>query len=276
MTFLTCFTWNTAKRLKSVKEQSNLIITNNPDIVALQEITLNTEKYFKNLLESNYKNIISSFDLAKNKNILNGKRMFGQIIATNLDLKPLDPMNFKIPWNERVLSVLIKLQNFTLNFHTTHIPPGSSNGWIKIETLEGIYNRVIELKDELNILCGDFNTPKDEDSTNGLMTFAQRIDSKGNLKTKVKLRGGSGDRWDKGERNILLKLKEYGVVDSFRTLFTYNVNEFSWTCKNRDKIIKRRFDHFFASRKFKVMNADYLHQYNNLSDHSPLIVKYEI
>tara|TARA_B100000989_G_scaffold267679_1_gene221899 strand:- start:20 stop:850 length:831 start_codon:yes stop_codon:yes gene_type:complete len=276
MTFLTCLTWNTAKRLKSVKEQSNLIITNNPDIVALQEITLNTEKYFKNLLESNYKNVISSFDLAKNKNILKNKRMFGQIIATNFDIKPLDPLNFKIPWNERVLSVLVNLQNFTFNFHTTHIPPGSSNGWIKIETLEGIYNRIKELKDEFNILCGDFNTPKDEDLTNGLMTFAQRIDSKGTLKTKVKLRGGCGYRWDKGERNIFLKLKEYGVVDSFRTLFSYNVNQYSWTFRNRDKIIKRRFDHFFASRKFKVITANYLHRYKNLSDHCPLIVKYEI
>lgn len=202
--------------------------------------------------------------------------MFGQIIATNLDYQPLDPKNFNIPWNERVLSVLINIRDYNLNFHTTHIPPGSSNGWIKIETLEGIYNRILELKDELNILCGDFNTPKEEDLVYGLMTFAQRLTNKGELKTKVKLRGGNGERWDRGERNILLKLNELGMEDSFRKLYSYKIKEFSWTFKNRDKIIKRRFDHFFASKKFKVISINYLHQFKKLSDHSPLIVKYKI
>ena len=64
--------------------------------------------------------------------------------------------------NEILKPTKIYVKEKKINFHTTHIPPGSSNGWIKIETLEGIYKRIEELKNELNILCGDFNTPKDE------------------------------------------------------------------------------------------------------------------
>ena len=77
--------------------------------------------------------------------------MFGQIIASNFKLEPNDPKDFNIPWQERVLSVKLFIDNSEIYFHTTHIPPGSGNGWIKIETLEGIYERLKENKDNLNI-----------------------------------------------------------------------------------------------------------------------------
>ena len=52
------------------------------------------------------------------------------------------------------------------------------------------------------------NTPKEEFADRGLMTFAQRINAKGELKVKSNFRGGKGEDWDRGERD-LMNLKEY-------------------------------------------------------------------
>ena len=271
-----CLTWNTAKRIKYSEEQTNFINYFKPDVVALQEVLINSDKKLKELLSTNYKNIISSFDLAPDLKILTKKRMFGQIIASNFKLEPNDPKDFNVPWQERVLSVKLFIDNSEIYFHTTHIPPGSGNGWIKTETLEGIYERLKEKKDNLNILCGDFNTPKEEDLKNGMMSFAQKINDKGEAIVRKSFRGGEGVRWDKGERDIIVGLNEIGIEDSFRKLFSYDVKEYSWKFNRKDNVIKRRFDHFFASKKFKVMDAKYLHNEKKLSDHSPLIVKYRI
>lgn len=271
-----CLTWNTAKRIKYSEEQVNFINSFKPDVVALQEVLINSDKKLKELLSTNYKNIISSFDLAPDLKILTKKRMFGQIIASNFKLEPNDPKDFNIPWQERVLSVKLFIDNSEIYFHTTHIPPGSGNGWIKIETLEGIYERLKENKDNLNILCGDFNTPKEEDFKNGMVSFAQRINTKGEAKIRSSFRGGDGARWDRGERNIIVGMKKHGIEDSFRTLYSYNTQEYSWRFRRKDKVLKRRFDHFFASNKLKVISAKYLHNQKRISDHSPLFVEYKI
>ena len=271
-----CLTWNTAKRVKHSEEQVNFINSFKPDVVALQEVLINSDKKLKDLLSTNYKNIISSFDLAPDLKILTKKRMFGQIIASNFKLEPNDPKDFNIPWQERILSVKLFIDNSEINFHTTHIPPGSGNGWIKIETLEGIYERLKENKDNLNILCGDFNTPKEEDFKNGMVSFAQRINTKGEAKIRSSFRGGDGARWDRGERNIIVGMKKHGIEDSFRTLYSYNTQEYSWRFRRKDKVLKRRFDHFFASNKLKVISAKYLHNQKRISDHSPLFVEYKI
>ena len=271
-----CLTWNTAKRIKYSEEQVNFINSFKPDVIALQEVLINSDKKLKELLSTNYKNIISSFDLAPDLKILTKKRMFGQIVASNFKLEPNDPKNFNIPWQERVLSVKLFIDNSEIYFHTTHIPPGSGNGWIKIETLEGIYERLKENKDNLNILCGDFNTPKEEDFKNGMVSFAQRINTKGEAKIRSSFRGGDGARWDRGERNIIVGMKKHGIEDSFRTLYSYNTQEYSWRFRRKDKVLKRRFDHFFASNKLKVISAKYLHNQKRISDHSPLFVEYKI
>ena len=49
-----CLTWNTAKRLKYVYDQVKLIQQTNPDIVALQEVIISSDKKFKRLLASHY------------------------------------------------------------------------------------------------------------------------------------------------------------------------------------------------------------------------------
>ena len=271
----TCLTWNTAKRLKYVDEQVELIKNVNADIVALQEVIESTNNLYLQKLINDYPYISSSFDLVKDKSILKNKRMFGQIIASKFPLEPEDPMKIEIPWNERVLSVTIQINDKDILFHTTHIPPGSQNGWIKIQTLNGIYNYLKDTQNKLHILCGDFNTPKEEFADRGLMTFAQLKSAKGELKVKSNFRGGKGEDWDRGERD-LMNLKEIGYPDSYRLLNSYTTSDYSWSFKRKEKIIKRRFDHFFASKEIQVISIEYLHNQKHMSDHSPLFVKYAI
>ena len=91
---------------------------------------------------------ISSFDLAKDTTILKGKRMFGQLIASKFPISAIDPEKINVPWQERVLSV--KLQN-NIYLHTTHIPPGSSNGWIKVKMIDGLVKYLIKNSIEAKI-----------------------------------------------------------------------------------------------------------------------------
>ena len=47
-----------------------------------------------------------------------------------------------VPWPERFLCVNLETPWGLLEMQTTHIPPGVTNGWIKIEMLEGLYRRL--------------------------------------------------------------------------------------------------------------------------------------
>ena len=204
---LKCFTWNLGHRLKHISSQMKAVSERNPNIVAFQEVTLESSKIIKKILSSSYKNIVDSFELSSDQSLWNGPRRLGELIATNYELKPKPQNEFDIPWQERVLGVDITIPNETIEFYNTYIPPGSSNRWKKIETLEGLYKGLAKHTEKKRILCGDFNTPQDELLKHGVCTFAQKINKKGVPKLKKIFRGGSGSRWDQGERNILEGLR---------------------------------------------------------------------
>ena len=245
----------------------------NPNIIAFQEITLESSKTIKKILSSSYKNIVDSFELISDKSLLKGPRRLGVLIATNYDLKLRSQNEFEIPWRERILAADIITPNETIEFYNAYIPPGSSNRWKKIETLEGLYKGLAKHTEKKRILCGDFNTPQDELLKYGVCTFAQKINKKGVPKLKKIFRGGSGNRWDQGERNILEGLKKFNLSDAYRRIHSIPKKGYSFVFERRGKIVaKRRFDHFFLSKELEIKSVEYLHKYreDGLSDHSPL------
>ena len=245
----------------------------NPNIIAFQEITLESSKIIKKILSSSYKNIVDGFELISDKSLLEGPRRLGVLIATNYDLKLRSQNEFEIPWRERILAADIITPNETIEFYNAYIPPGSSNRWKKIETLEGLYKGLAKHTEKKRILCGDFNTPQDELLKHGVCTFAQKINKKGVPKLKKIFRGGSGNRWDQGERNILEGLKEFNLVDAYRQLHPIPKKAYSFVIERKGRVVaKRRFDHFFISKEFNIKSIEYLHQFreSGLSDHSPL------
>jgi len=270
---LKCFTWNLGHRLKKIPSQIKAAVDRNPNIIAFQEVTLESSKIIKKILSSSYKNIIDSFELSSDQSLMNGSRRLGVMTATNYDLKPRSQNEFEIPWQERVLAVDITTPQETIEFYNTYIPPGSTNRWKKIETLEGLYKGLAKHTEKKRILCGDFNTPQDELLKYGVCTFAQKINKKGVPKLKKIFRGGSGNRWDQGERNILEGLREFNLSDAYRRIHSIPKKGYSFVFERRGKIVaKRRFDHFFLSKELEIKSVEYLHKYreDGLSDHSPL------
>ena len=275
---LKCFTWNLGHRLKKIPSQIKAVVDRNPNIIAFQEVTLESSKIIKKILSSSYKNIVDSFELSSDQSLWNGPRRLGELIATNYELKPKPQNEFDIPWQERVLGVDITIPNETIEFYNTYIPPGSTNRWKKIETLEGLYKGLAIHSKRKRILCGDFNTPQDELLKYGVCTFAQKINKKGVPKLRKIFRGGSGNRWDQGERNVLEGLKEFNLVDAYRQLHPIPKKAYSFVIERKGRVVaKRRFDHFFLSKEFKIKSIEYLHQFreSGLSDHSPLEVVIE-
>ena len=268
-----CFTWNLGYRLKKISSQMKAVLDRNPNIIAFQEVTLESSKIIKKILSSSYKNIVDGFELISDKSLLKGPRRLGVLIATNYDLKLRSQNEFDIPWPERILAADITILHETIEFYNTYIPPGSSNRWKKIETLEGLYKGLTKHTEKKRILCGDFNTPQDELLKYGVCTFAQKINKKGVPKLRKIFRGGSGNRWDQGERNVLEGLKEFNLVDAYRQLHPIPKKAYSFVIERKGRVVaKRRFDHFFLSKEFKIKSIEYLHQFreSGLSDHSPL------
>lgn len=64
------------------------------------------------------------------------------------------------PWPERLLSILILTPFGETEVHAAYIPPGLSNGWVKIQTLESVHRALAHDSNRHRILCGDFNKPQ--------------------------------------------------------------------------------------------------------------------
>ena len=278
-------TWNLNSRTNDVvvEKQINFLKDYSPDIITLQEVTINSASKITNQLEQiGYQYIINSFDLFEDDiSILKGKRKYGQIIASKSKITPNEPNKFNIPFTERVLSVNYEYNNKNIKIHTTHAPPGSSNGVIKVNHFKGIYDYFLNHKDEINILTGDFNTPQVEHAELGLITWGQKlINNDKVIFSKAKESDGCTPKeWDDSERKIMSGLPKIGIKDVFREIYSYEVQEYSWILNRKGKTVsRRRYDHIFACQDFKYNSAEYLHYplESKISDHSALIVELEI
>ncbi len=268
--------WNLNARVKNINEQLDAISGHNADVLAFQEVTKGSkDKLKENLQSRGYEYVVDSFSLSREPDELTGKRKYGQLIASKYKIKPQDPNSengFEVPWKERILSADIFTEKGKIELHTTHIPPGASNGWIKIEMLEGIFKKLNIKTNKLRILCGDFNTPQIELKDGTMFTFAQRLKISDNNIVNVNLRASRGSSWDDGERNVIEKLKYNDLEDVYRKIHGYSKQDYSWHVNHGNKI-GRRFDHIFASAELKPVKCFYDHEVRErgLSDHSAMV-----
>lgn len=263
--------WNTAARSSRASDQVAFLARRAPDIVVLQEVTPTSLSALQSRLrEAGLSHQQHSLTEAS----ASDKRRSGLLVASRMPLERLTPLN--VPWPETVLSIQVRAHGGIMELHCAHVPPGSSNGWIKIETLEGIYSGLARASSVPRVLCGDFNTPREETPTGEVVTWAQRITRSGAVVTQRRIRGGDAARWDQAERGILLGLADFGLPDVFRTLHGYGRQDFSWCLIRKGRQVGRRFDHVFASQVLRAQRCEYLHEprENRLSDHSPLEVSF--
>ena len=268
--------WNLNSRtnIETLRGQSEFLRSGDFDVITLQEVTLNSEPFFKESFKDMF--VLSSFDLVEDKSILVRNRKYGQIIISKQPIKFTPEQCKEIPFPERLLSGFIESNG--IEIHTTHVPPGSSNGVIKVEHFEGLFSYLSKRKDKNMILTGDFNSPKLELDTGEVITWGQKINTSGEPRISVNPKWKhqcTGERWDLAERNIIENHKALGLQDVFRTKNSYKDTSGSWfTNKGQG----RRYDHIFSSESLTVNNAFYDHEprEKNLSDHSPVIAEFKI
>ena len=252
--------WNAARRVNRWSERIAALESLEVDVLALQEVTpSNIPAYRRDLPGLGLPYIVDSFELAAQPDLLTGPRRYGELIAARFPLTPLDPSEFAVPWSERVLSAIVHTTTCTIELHTTHVPPGVSHDWLKIEHFEGLFARLACDSERPRILCGDFNSPKAELPDGTTLTW-----------------GRPPGRWDAGERSVLVGLAAYDLPDVFRELHGFERQEFSWCWHGRGREVGRRFDHVFASRRLQAHVCRYVHEVrqDRLSDHSAILVDF--
>ena len=267
-------TWNLNGR-RSVERQAAAVADREPDILALQELTSNSVPGWRTALtDSGLTHVIDSFANAPSWQAA-GPRRYGLLIGSRFPLLHL-LSEHPVPWPERVLTALVTTPGGSINLHTTHIPPGASNGWMKIEMLEAVSAVVAETTGSPTILCGDFNVPQMEMPDGRIVTWAEDIVD-GEPRVWRSWRGGPGTRWDAAERTVMEGGGSRHLIDAYRQLHGYGRQESSWFVKRKERRIGRRFDHAFCSRALRVRRCEYLHSVREqgLSDHSALELEFE-
>ncbi len=262
---------NTAGRLKKQPLQLAAIQSLNVDVLCLQEVIPSTLKVFKaELPKSGFNYLIdNSFE---DPGLHEGPRKYCLLTASKQPIKKLAHLH-PVGWQEKFLRVQLSINEKMIEIAQTHIPPGSSNKWVKIETIRAVYKNIVSSKAPYKILCGDFNTPMLEMPDGSVITWGQSFNSK----MEVYVRKGKQE-WDRVERSILKGLEDFQMIDCLRHLHGYQTEAFSFVLKRKNKEFKRRFDHMFASEALPLTACRYIHEFRKKkwSDHSGLLGEFDI
>jgi len=266
--------WNVAARVKKQPQQLKAVMDQEPDLLALQEVTSKTAQMWNaGLQEAGFKHVLTSFQVSPEQEKLVGARGRALLVASRWPLKPLDQAGLDIPWKERLLSILVYHPHLEFELHNAYIPPGVTHDWLKIETFEGIYNYLAHHNEIPRILCGDYNSPKQEISDGRTVVWGQYLLDDGTIETP-------GDqRWAMGEKLVICDLEEYDLPDMYRQLNGWDAEDYSFVVWRKGRIVsQRRFDHVFASKAFKPVTCQYNHvvRENWLSDHSSIAAEFNV
>lgn len=272
--------WNTNARSRRVAEQIEFLKSRNPDILSLQEVTPNSIPHFRDgLKEIGLEFVVDSFKLTKNPALYSGPRRRGVLVASRYPATSNRNQVLQVPWHEKVLAVTVEWsRRKKIDLFATYIPSGSSNGWVKAETLEGIFEALSGKLKRPRILCGDFNAPQEEYPSGEIVTWAQQIKPNGDAVVRKRFRNGEGKRWDAAERNVLEGLAPFDLPDIYRLLNGWTIQEYSWYPIRKIPVRGRRFDHVFASRSLGPRACHYLQEAldQGLSDHAPIEVDFSM
>jgi exonuclease III len=268
-------TWNLNGR-RRVGEQMAAIAGRRPEVVALQELTQNSIASWRAALPlEGLPHVVDSFASSPSWDP-KGPRRYGLLLASRFPLTCLRSKHLVL-WPERILSVAMLTPRGAINIHTTHVPPGSTNGWVKVEMLGAVAAVVSEHSNAPSILCGDFNVPQTETPEGRIVTWGERIvDNEPRIRGRW--RGGDGRHWYAAERTLMEGGAQRHLIDAYRCLHGYGRQEFSWFSQRKGKRVGRRFDHVFCSRELAIRACEYLHRLreDGLSDHSALEFDFEL
>lgn len=249
---LELLTWNVAGRTVLLEGQAAAVERREPDLVALQEIRPSTAGRWREVLAR------AGLAHALDSSAFVGRRRIFNLTASRWPLTELPAVGSPQP--ERVLSAVSESPWGQVEIHNAHIPPAPSNGLIKVETCEALYERLARpgVEGRHRILCGDL--PRYESEDGGVETFASNHPD-------------VEARWDAAERSLLTGLAEWDLRDVFRVLNGPERRDVSWVMHTRARRkAAHRLDHVLASASLRAIACDYIHEWREagLSDHSAM------
>ena len=252
MEHLTLLSWNVAGRIKRLPEQLAAVARREPDLVTLQEVRASTLRPWSEALAG------AGLGFVLDSSTFMGTRRLFNLTASRWELTELPAV--PSPQPERVLSAVSESPFGQIEIHNAHIPPAPSNGLIKVETCEALFDRLSRGCGRHRILCGDLNTPRFETSDGEVETFASNHPL-------------WEERWDAAERSLLTGLAEWDLTDIFRAVNGYDRQDISWVMNTRyRRKAAHRLDHILASADLNAIECDYQHGWRELglSDHSAM------
>jgi endonuclease/exonuclease/phosphatase family metal-dependent hydrolase len=173
-TSLRLISWNIGGRTQRYDAQLHALMERQPDLVALQEVQAGiVEDLRVGFAAMRLAHCVDTTELAANH-----KRKYSVLIASRWPLQELPSSAFNIPQPERLCSALVASPGGVLELHAVHVPNGASYRWKKVETFEGLYDRLARVSRHPRILCGDFNTPQTERDDGEIVTWGQDIEGR--------------------------------------------------------------------------------------------------
>ena len=250
--------WNVAGRKSRLSEQAERVLSLEPDLVCLQEVTpLTAVGWVDRLAEAGLGCLLAPLPKARE-----GSRPLGVLTAGRPAPTP-QPVD-DVPWPERVLAV----RAGGVEVVNVHSPVSPKPGLAKVRTHEAVFRHLAEGSGP-RVVLGDLNTPRKEHPDGSVWTFAR--DRNG------RLREDRGERWDEAESALIRGLERHGFRDAFRDLNGFDSKEPSWEWPRYGG--GYRLDHLIASDEVTVTACSYRHDWrreDRLSDHSALVAELSV
>jgi endonuclease/exonuclease/phosphatase family metal-dependent hydrolase len=243
--------------LKRLVEQAACVLSEEPDVVCLQEVTKASAPLWVEALRAGGLAHVLLADIAARRD---ARRPLGVLTAAREAISEVPVAG--LPWPERVLSVR-RGGDEIVNVHS---PVSPSPGLAKVLTHEALFEHLAARAGHPRIVCGDFNTPRSEKPDRTIWTFARTQHGK--------LRQERGERWDAAELALLRGLEQHGFRDAYRELHGWDPKNPSWEWPRWGG--GYRLDHLVVSDDVRVARVEYRHEWRRelrLSDHSALVAE---
>jgi exonuclease III len=241
--------WNVAGRRTRLPEQVAAVAAMAPDVVCLQEVTVNSLPLWRAALaEAGLEHSVTPLDDGRPPK----PRRLAVLTAAREPLERL-PLDVELPWPER--AVAVDLRGVALL--NVHSPISPSPGLAKVLTHEALFDWAKDR--DRAILVGDLNTPRRDLADGTVLTFAHD--------TKGRVREERGERWVAAESALVHTLRdEHGWHDAF-----LDGPERTWTYPRGKG--GYRLDHALTKGVDVVARA-YAHEWrtSGLSDHSAVVL----
>ena len=251
--------WNVAGRKTRLAEQAERVLSLEPDLVCLQELTpVTAAPWVERLAGAGLVSEVAAMPARRE-----GSRPLGVLTASRAEAPEVVPVD-DVPWPERVLAARVG----ALEVVNVHSPISPKPGLVKVLTHEAVF-RHVRAGSGPRIVLGDLNTPRREHPDGTVWTFARERNGR--------LRAERGERWDLAESALIRGLEPDGFRDAFRELNGFEAKEPSWEWPRTGG--GYRLDHLIVSAEIEVAACAYRHDWrraDKLSDHSALVAELHV